>query len=125
VDVLLASDSATWVAVGVAIGAAALALIASLVVLLVVVRGRRSSYAAVERMLQESLQRTAALHGDLSAALEAARVEAQRARDLAEIGASIDLDAVLTRTLEAAGALTGVDSWLVRKGQFMTADGLG
>jgi diguanylate cyclase (GGDEF)-like protein len=114
VDVLLASDSATWVAVGVAIGAAALALIASLVVLLVVVRGRRSSYAAVERMLQESLQRTAALHGDLSAALEAARVEAQRARDLAEIGASIDLDAVLTRTLEAAGALTGVDSGLVR-----------
>jgi diguanylate cyclase (GGDEF)-like protein len=36
------------------------------------------------------------------------------ARDLAEIGASIDLDAVLTRTLEAAGALTGVDSGLIR-----------
>jgi hypothetical protein len=67
VDVLLASDSATWIAVGVAIGAAALALVAALVVLLAVVRGRRSSYTAVERMLQESLQRTETLHGDLSA----------------------------------------------------------
>ena len=36
------SDSATWVAVGLAIGAASLALVAALVVLLVVVRGRRS-----------------------------------------------------------------------------------
>ncbi len=39
------SDSATWVAVGLAIGAAGLALVAALVVLPVVVRGRRSSYA--------------------------------------------------------------------------------
>jgi len=52
------SDSATWVAVGPAIGAGSLALVAALVVLLVVVRGRRSSYAAVEQLLQDSLQRT-------------------------------------------------------------------
>jgi hypothetical protein len=44
--VLLMSDSATWVAVGLAIGAASLALVAALVVLLVVVRARRSSCAA-------------------------------------------------------------------------------
>src|SRR4029450_5726302 len=61
--VLPASDIATWVAVGVAIGAAALALLASLVVLLVVVGGRRSSNAAVEQLLRESLERTEGLHG--------------------------------------------------------------
>jgi GGDEF domain-containing protein len=112
--VLLASDSAAWVAVGLAIGAAALALIASLVVLLVVVRGRRSSYAAIERLLQESLERTEGLHGDLAAALEEARAETQRARELGEIGAIIDLDAVLTRTLEVAGASAGVDAGVLR-----------
>jgi diguanylate cyclase (GGDEF)-like protein len=108
------SDTATWVAVGVAIGAAGLALIAALVVLFVVVRGRRSSYAAVEQLLRESLARTEGLHGDLAAALEEARTETQRARELGEIGATIDLDAVLTRTLEAAGAITGVDAGLIR-----------
>ena len=113
-DVLIGSDSATWVAVGLAIGAASLALVAAIVVLLVVVRGRRSSYAAVEQMLRESLARTEELHGDLSTALEHARAETQRARELGEIGATIDLDAVLARTLEAAGAFAGVDAGLIR-----------
>jgi hypothetical protein len=80
----------------------------------VVIRGRRSSYAAVEQLLRESLARTEGLHGDLAAALEEARAETQRARELGEIGASIDLDAVLTRTLEATGAITGVDAGLIR-----------
>jgi diguanylate cyclase (GGDEF)-like protein len=111
---VLLSDSTTWVAVGFAIGAASLALIASLVVLFVVVRGRRSSYAAVEQLLRESLARTEGLHEDLAAALEAAQAEIRRARELGEIGSTIDLDAVLTRTLEAAGALVGVDAALIR-----------
>jgi hypothetical protein len=118
---VLLSDSATWVAVGLAIGAAShaigaasLALIASLLVLLVVMRGRRSSYAAVEQLLRESLARTEALHEDLAAALEEARAETRRARKLGEIASTIDLDAVLTRTLEAAGALAGLDAGLIR-----------
>jgi diguanylate cyclase (GGDEF)-like protein len=65
-------------------------------------------------MLRESLERTDSLHGDLASALEAARVETQRARELGEIGTTIDLDAVLTRTLEAAGAFTGVGAGLIR-----------
>jgi diguanylate cyclase (GGDEF)-like protein len=113
-DVLLLADSTTWVAVGVAIGAASLALVAALVTLLVVVRGRRSSYAAVEQLLRESLERTEGHYGDLAAALEDARTETQRARELGEIGASIDLDDVLTRTLEAAGAFAVVDAGLIR-----------
>jgi diguanylate cyclase (GGDEF)-like protein len=108
------SDSATWVAVGLAIGAGSLALVAALVVLLVVVRGRRSSYTEVERLLRDSLERTEGLRGDLAEALEEARTETHRARELGEIGATIDLDAVLTRTLEATGAFTGVDAGLIR-----------
>jgi diguanylate cyclase (GGDEF)-like protein len=111
---VLLSDSATWVAVGLAIGAASLALIASLLVLLVIMRGRRSSYAAVEQLLRESLARTEGLHEDLVAALEEARAETRRARELGEIASTIDLDAVLTRTLEAAGALAGLDAGLIR-----------
>ena len=110
---VLLSDSATWVAVGVAIGAASLALVAAIVALLVVVRGRRSSYAAVEQLLRESLARTEGLHSDLAGALEEARAEAQRAVELGEIGSTIDLDAVLTLTLETAGALTRVDAALI------------
>jgi diguanylate cyclase (GGDEF)-like protein len=101
------SDSATWVVVGLAIGAASLALLVALVVLLVVVRGRRSSYAEIEQLLRDSLDRTEGLHGDLAAALEEARTETHR-------GATIDLDAVLTRTLEATGAFPGVDAGLIR-----------
>src|SRR5262249_25063463 len=111
--VLLASDSATWVAVGVAIGAACLALV-PLVVLLVVARGRRSSYAAVEQLLRESLERTEGLHADLAVAVEEARAETLRVRELGEIGASIDLDAVVTRTLEVAASVTGVDAGVIR-----------
>jgi len=110
---VLLSDSATWVAVGVAIGAASLALVVAIVALLMVVRGRRSSYAAVEQLLRESLARTEGLHRDLAGALEEARTEAQRAVELGGIGSTIDLDAVLTLTLETAGALPGVDAALI------------
>jgi diguanylate cyclase (GGDEF)-like protein len=111
--VLLASDSATWIAIGLALGAAGLALVAATVTLAIVVRGRRGSGAAVEERLGESLARTESLHGDLSAALEEAQTEARRMRELGDIGSSIDLDAVLTRTLEAAGAFPAVDAGLI------------
>jgi hypothetical protein len=103
VNVLLASDSTTWVAVGVAFGAASLAFLAAVVTLFAVIRGR-SSYAAVEQLLRESLERTKSLHGELAGALEQARVETRRSHELGEISSTIDLDAVLTRTLQAADA---------------------
>jgi diguanylate cyclase (GGDEF)-like protein len=114
VNVLLASDSATWVAVGVALGAASLAFLAAVVTLFVLIRGRRSSYAPVEQLLRESLERTKSLQGELAGALEQARVETRRAHELGEISSTIDLDAVLTRTLEAADASAGVDAGLIR-----------
>jgi hypothetical protein len=107
--VSFASDTATWVAVDVAIGAASLALLAAVVVLVVILRGRRSSHAAVE-LLRDSLRRTEEMQGDLASALDDARAETQRAHELGDIAATIDLDAVLSRTLE---------------GQVIAADGLG
>ena len=50
---------------------------------------------------------------ELSVALAQAHREGQRARLFGEIGATIDLDSVLTRTLEAAAALPGFDCAMV------------
>ena len=50
---------------------------------------------------------------ELSESLERAQEEGRRNRFLGELGASIDLDEVLSRTLEAGGAIPGVDAALV------------
>jgi diguanylate cyclase (GGDEF)-like protein len=50
---------------------------------------------------------------DLSEALERAQAESRRNRVLGELGGTIDLDEVLTRTLDATGALPGVDAAVV------------
>ena len=50
---------------------------------------------------------------ELSGALEQSQVEGQRTQMLGELAGSIDLDEVLTRVLEAAGAVDGVDATLV------------
>jgi len=50
---------------------------------------------------------------ELSEALERAQEEVRRNRFLGELGASIDLDEVLSRTLEAGGAIPGVDAAIV------------
>ena len=50
---------------------------------------------------------------ELSEALERAQEEGRRNRFLGELGASIDLDEVLSRTLEAGGAIPGVDAAIV------------
>jgi len=110
----LASDTATWIAVGVAIGAVSLALLAAVVVLVVIARGRPSSHGGVLEQLRDSLQRTEKVQEDLASALDDAHAETQRAHQLGEIAATIDLDAVLARTLEAASAFAGVDAGLIR-----------
>jgi diguanylate cyclase (GGDEF)-like protein len=50
---------------------------------------------------------------ELAGALERAEEEGRRSRIFGELGGSIDLDEVLSRTLEAAGALDGADAALV------------
>jgi diguanylate cyclase (GGDEF)-like protein len=50
---------------------------------------------------------------ELAAALERAEQESRRGRIFGELAGSIDLDEVLSRTLEAAGGLEGADAALV------------
>jgi diguanylate cyclase (GGDEF)-like protein len=105
----LQETSATWIALGIAIGAAALALVLAIILILVLMRARRPAADEVEQLVSDSLAGTEERLGELSAALARAEQESRRARRLGEIGSTIDLDAVLTRTLEAAATLEGVD----------------
>jgi diguanylate cyclase (GGDEF)-like protein len=96
------ADTATWIAVGFAVGAAVLALGASLVLLGIVLRRGRAA--------GEGGGRPVPGRRDLRDALEEAREESRRARLLAEIAATIDLDDVLQRTLAAAVEDAAVDA---------------
>jgi diguanylate cyclase (GGDEF)-like protein len=78
----------------------------------VYLRRRRSSHS-LETMLRESSTRVEAMITDLTSALDQAQVETVRSRQLAEIASTIDLDEVLARALEAAGAVLGVDAAMV------------
>lgn len=78
--------------------------------------GRRPGDAGENRldaMAAQLDERMAEMVRDLSDALERAQEENRRSRVLGELGGTIDLDEVLTRTLDAAGALGGVDAAVV------------
>ena len=97
------------VAVGVAV-ALALAL------LLVLIRSRRRGRGGQQQVLALVSEMNVRMEGmvrELSEALERAQEEGRRNRFLGELGGSIDLDEVLSRTLEAGGAIPGVDAALV------------
>jgi diguanylate cyclase (GGDEF)-like protein len=102
---LLLNDSATWIAVGLALGAVVLALALALFVL----------YSLRRAALLQGPGEPAAdpLGRDLAQALDAARVDAVRARELAAIATSVDLDAVLERAHEAASHHEGADAAMI------------
>jgi LPXTG-site transpeptidase (sortase) family protein len=88
----------------------------TLALLFVVVRARRSGRAERQQRLALVSELTLRLEGtvrELSEALERVQEEGRRNRFLGELGASIDLDEVLSRTLEAGAAIPGVDAALV------------
>jgi len=92
------------------------ALAATAVLAVAVLFVRRSQGAGEERLagvVAEVNERMESMVRDLSEALERAQEENRRTRVLGELGGSIDLDEVLNRTLEATGALPGVDAALV------------
>jgi diguanylate cyclase (GGDEF)-like protein len=100
----LLADTATWVAVGFAAGAAALALLAL---------WRRGPRGDIEELVRQSNQRFETLVADLTRAREAAEEESRRTRELSEIATTIDLDGVLTRTLEAAISAAALDAGMI------------
>jgi diguanylate cyclase (GGDEF)-like protein len=103
------ADSAVWIAVGLAIAAALVAIATAATLALILARARRRPPpgSASERT---SAARTDSMVGRLTGALEDARAESRRSRRLAELASSIDLDDVLTRTLDGAVSLPGIDA---------------
>jgi diguanylate cyclase (GGDEF)-like protein len=103
----------------VAIVALAAALVACLGLLRVLVSRRRAPTAGetqIAEVVADMNQRMEAMLAELSSALERAEDESRRNRTLGELAGSIDLDEVLTRTLEAAGALPGADAAMIALG---------
>jgi diguanylate cyclase (GGDEF)-like protein len=97
--------------------AAALGGCVLVLVLLLGLLGRRSSKRADERVgavVQTLENRMDELAKELADAVERAEEEGRRSRFLSEIAGSIDMDEVLSRTLEAGTRLEGVDAALVR-----------
>jgi len=86
------------------------AALATLVVVLLALLVTRRRLALALAQMNERLE---ALARELTGAVERAEEEGRRGRVLGELGGSIDLDEVLSRTLEAAGAVSGIDAALV------------
>ena len=107
---LLLLDSITWIVLAGALGAAVLAVLLCVLIFVLVTRSRRGSNAELERMLEASNTRFEEMLTDLAREVDRAKDETHRSRQLSAIGASIDLDTVLSRALEAAAALPPVDA---------------
>src|SRR5919206_2483616 len=106
----MVAEAVTATTALVALGAAAVVLLIALLVVLV--RSRRRDEGSSDEVLalvSEMNLRMERMVRELSGALERAQEEGRRNRFLGELGASIDLDEVLSRTLEAGGALSRVD----------------
>jgi diguanylate cyclase (GGDEF)-like protein len=100
---LVSDDSVTWIAVGLALAAVVVALAVAIVVLVAMRR----------KPGEPGTQGAEPPTHELTRALDDARAETRRTRELAEIAASVDLDTVLERVLEAARRLRGVDAAMV------------
>jgi diguanylate cyclase (GGDEF)-like protein len=110
---MLLVDSTVWIASVSALAAAVGALLLAALVWYLVNRSRRNQTGQLERLLAASNDRFEEMLGDLARDLERARDETRRSRQLAAIGATIDLDTVLSRALEAAAELELVDAAMV------------
>jgi diguanylate cyclase (GGDEF)-like protein len=95
----LSDDSATWIAVGLALAAVVVALAFGAVVLLTLRRRPNSSEVPDE--------------SELVRALQDAREETRWARELADLAATVDLEVVLDRSLAAAANLPAIDAAMI------------
>jgi diguanylate cyclase (GGDEF)-like protein len=102
----------TTLLVGICLGLGALVVF---LLALLVVRWRSDTKTdeRVAEVVASLNERMDELGSELAGALERAEEEGRRSRIFGELAGSIDLDEVLSRTLEAAGALEGADAALV------------
>jgi diguanylate cyclase (GGDEF)-like protein len=100
------------VLIGISVGLGTLVV---LLLALLVVRWRsgNSTDERVAEVVASLNARMDELGKELAGALERAEEEGRRSRIFGELAGSIDLDEVLARTLEAAGALEGADAALI------------
>jgi len=100
------------VLIGISVGLGTLVV---LLLALLVVRWRSDNTAdeRVAEVVAGLNARMDELGKELAGALERAEEEGRRSRIFGELAGSIDLDEVLSRTLEAAGALEGADAALI------------
>jgi diguanylate cyclase (GGDEF)-like protein len=77
-------------------------------------RSRRGSERRITRALAEIGARMDSLSVELADAITRAQDESRRVRTLGSLGTIADLDELLSRTVEAATDLTGVDAAVVR-----------
>ena len=96
-----------------AVGAALATLVFVLLVLWIRQRARNKSEAQVADAVRELEKRMDGMVRELTDTIERTQHEGQRTRMLGELAGSIDLDEVLNRVLEAAGAIEGVDAALI------------
>lgn len=108
---LLATISLTTVLV-VAVAALGVCVVVLLALLATRLSGKKDD-ARVAAAVGELNGRMEAMLADLARSLERAEEEGKRSRALGELSGSIDLDEVLSRALDAAGALDGVDAALL------------
>ena len=102
----------------VALGSVLITLGIVLAILLVTRRGRAAATGAegsseLALAVRDLNARIDSLASELTAALERSQQDERRNKHFGELAGSIDLDEVLTRVLEAAGATPGADAALV------------
>ncbi len=101
------SDAIGWAIFG------GVLLLLALVFLAVLLRERRAADQRFSVVMHELTSRMDGMMKELHTVVDRTTDEERRGRILGELGGSIDLDEVLTRVLEGAGALRGVDAALV------------
>ena len=92
--------------------AVALAATALLAVVLLHVR-RNESDRRLEELVERFDERMEGMVAEVTRALDRAQEETRQTQDFSDLSSSIDLDDVLTRTLEIAASYPGVDAALV------------
>ena len=95
------------------IASALAVLVAVLAAVLFTRRRRPQTDDRVAAAMSEMNARMDAVVRELTTAVERAEEESRRGRVLGELASSIDLDEVLSRALEAAAAIPGVDAALI------------
>jgi diguanylate cyclase (GGDEF)-like protein len=107
------ADTTLWIPLVAALGAATGAVILSALVFALLSRSREGRGRELAGWLEEPSALFEERLAELERDLEQAREEGRRSRQLSGIGTSIDLDTVLSRTLEAAGGVAPVDAAMI------------